>query len=58
MKEEIKSFIELGDKVVELEEEIERLDNIINRTIKYCEESSMTLKSHYFEDVIKLLKGE
>ena len=30
MKETINSFIELGDKVVEQKEEIERLNNIIN----------------------------
>ena len=51
----------LGELIRESEEkdkEIERLNNIINKTIKYCEESSMTLKSHYFEDVLKLLKGE
>ena len=45
-------------EIAEKDKEIERLNNIINKAIKYCEESSMTLKSHYFEDVIKLLKGE
>ena len=30
MKEIINCFIELGDKVIEQEEEIERLNNIIN----------------------------
>lgn len=40
-----------------LREENNRLNNIINKTIKYCEESNMTLKSHYFMDVIKILKG-
>lgn len=51
-------IIDLNLKIVEQGKELERLNNIINKTIKYCEESSMTLKSHYFEDVIKLLKGE
>ena len=34
MKETINSFIELGDKVVEQEEEIERLNNIINKALE------------------------
>lgn len=38
--------------------EIERLNNIINKTIKYCDNSRVTLKSQYFINVVKLLKGE
>ena len=30
---------------------------IINDTIKYCKDSNLTLKSHYFIDVINLLEG-
>ena len=31
---------------------------IIDKAIKYCEESSKTIKSEYFSDVLKILKGE
>ena len=41
----------LRDMIIELQERI-------NKTIKYCKESNLTLKSHYFMDVIKLLEGE
>ena len=36
----------------------EKLYKRIEETIKYCEESNLTLKSQYFMDVIKLLRGE
>ena len=38
MKETINSFIELGDKVIEREEEIERLNNIIKVKTDFIEE--------------------
>ena len=41
----------LKDMVCELQEKIDKC-------IKYCEESNLTIKSHYFSDVIKILKGE
>lgn len=53
-----KELKELIKDIKEMYEENERLHSIINNTIKYCEESNLTLKSHYFMDVIKLLKGE
>lgn len=34
------------------------LEEIINKAIKYCEDSSKTIKSEYFSDVLKILKGE
>lgn len=30
----------------------------IDKTIRYCEESSKTIKSEYFSDVLKIIKGE
>lgn len=43
--------------LIKSRKEISDLNERFNRTIKYCENSSMTLKSHYFMDVIKILKG-
>jgi hypothetical protein len=67
VKEAINSFIELGDKVIELEEEIERLNNIINELEKYSKDMYYEQKklNHYarlnaYKDVwykIKELKG-
>lgn len=37
---------------------IEDRDKRIDKTIKYCEESSKTIKSEYFSDVLKILKGD
>ena len=34
------------------------LQQRIDKTIKYCEESSKTIKSEYFSDVLKILQGE
>ena len=36
----------------------EILQQRIDKTINYCENSSKTIKSEYFSDVIKILKGE
>lgn len=37
---------------------IEDRDKRIDKAIKYCEESSKTIKSEYFSDVLKILKGD
>ena len=37
---------------------IEDRDKRIDKTIKYCEESSKTIKSEYFSYVLKILKGD
>ena len=62
-KRYMKSFN--GEEVFSLEYDKETLRDMIcelqeriDKCIKYCEESNMTLKSHYFMDVIKILKGE
>lgn len=34
------------------------LQTRIDKAVKYCEESSKTIKSEYFSDVLKILKGE
>ena len=39
-------------------DEIKRLNNIINEVRKYCKNSSMTLKSHYFSDILKIINKE
>lgn len=36
----------------------EILQQRIDKAIKYCEESSKTIKSEYFSDVLKILKEE
>lgn len=38
--------------------EIEQLQQRIYKTINYCKNSSKTIKSEYFSDVIKILKGD
>ena len=62
----------LRDMICELQEELfaekqrfndylkEQLDYklVVEKAIKYCEESSLTLKSHYFMDVVNILTGE
>lgn len=40
------------------DKENENLHQRIDKTIKYCEESSKTIKSEYFSDVLKILKGD
>ena len=37
---------------------VDDLQQRIDKAIKYCEESSKTIKSEYFSDVIKILKGD
>ena len=68
MKETINSFIELGDKVVEQEEEIERLHSIIKEVRKYIENTKMftngdekefTLKETWYgKELLEILDKE
>lgn len=51
--------------IIKQEEEIEKLQNqlqqkesIIKEVRKYCKNSSMTLKSHYFSDILKIINKE
>ena len=60
-----KEYEELHEKYESLLEELVRriekiteLRIIIEKAITYCEESSKTIKSEYFSDVLKILKGE
>lgn len=42
----------------DMQMKINNLQNRIDKAIEYCEESSLTIKSHYFSDVLNILKGE
>lgn len=48
---------EIMDNITYLINEIGNLEQRIDKTIKYCEDSSKTIKSEYFSDVLKILKG-
>ncbi len=48
----------LEEETEQYKQEIERLNNIINKAIKYCKESNVTMKSYYFIDLLKLLEGD
>lgn len=64
MEKEINNELEktlnyLQDEIVpSLKRQIEEKQEVINKTIKYCEDSSKTIKSEYFSNVLKILKGE
>ena len=49
------------NKIIDYIDECQRINldlaNRIDKTIKYCEESSKTIKSEYFSNVLKILKG-
>ena len=55
--EKDKVIIELLKRIANLEREVERLEKLKDDTIKYCRNSNLTLKSHYFIDVINILEG-
>lgn len=42
-------------EIEELKDKILILENLINKIRKYCKESNMTLKSHYFSDILKII---
>ena len=48
---------DLLKRIAILEREVERLEQNKDNTIKYCRNSNLTLKSHYFIDVINILEG-
>ena len=56
--EEVIQVIISKEEYIDYHNEIERLQSIINEVRKYCNESSMTLKSHYFSDILKILDKE
>ena len=58
MKETINNFIELGDKVIEQEDEIERLNNIINELEKWLYERSEFTNFGVIIDKLQELKGD
>ena len=50
--------MELVDKIIYDEKEIERLNNIINKTIKFVEQTSEYYHDGVNEEIIDILKGE
>lgn len=50
------------NKIIDYIDECQRINldlaNRIDKAIKYCEESSKTIKSEYFSDVLKILRGD
>ena len=57
LRDKDKLITELLKRIANLEREVERLEKLKENTIKYCRNSSLTLKSHYFIDVINILEG-
>lgn len=57
LRDKDKLITELLKRIAILEREVERLEQNKENTIKYCRNSSLTLKSHYFIDVINILEG-
>ena len=49
---------EIMDNITYLINDIGNLEERIDKTINYCKDSSKTIKSEYFSDVIKILKGD
>lgn len=59
IKEYIAEETRVNDEAYnELEDENIKLMNKIQKAIKYCEDSSKTIKSEYFSDILKILKGD
>jgi len=44
--------------IVQQEDKIDKLENIIEEIKEYCINSSMTLKSHYFSDILEIIDKE
>lgn len=58
-KELEKTLNYLQEEIIpNLKRQIQEKQEIIDKAINYCEESSKTIKSEYFSDVLKILKGE
>lgn len=56
---EVRDYIlSLHDEIVELQQELERLNNIIKETTEYIESFEYYIPEDNKEELIKILKGE